>query len=83
MMPGPVKIYENDLTPEQCQSLKFFMIPKGKSKDRRPKEWIVSSIIKAIMYVVRSGCQWRMLPIGFIITTNGAKNIRGKESMML
>lgn len=65
MIEAPVKIYESDLTPEQCRYIESLMMPEGPSKAGRPKEWFVSSIINAIMYVVRSGCQWRMLPVSF------------------
>ena len=63
MIEVPVKIYESDLTPVQCRYIEILMMPKGLSKAGRPKEWLVSSIINAIIYVVRSGCRWRMLPV--------------------
>ena len=65
MVEEPVKIYESDLTPEQCRYIELLMMPEVPTKAGRPKEWLVSSIINAIMYIVRSGCQWRMLPIDF------------------
>ena len=31
----------------------------------RPRKWEMWQIINAILYVVRTGCQWRMLPKDF------------------
>jgi putative transposase len=31
----------------------------------RPRKWEVWQILNAILYVTRTGCQWRMLPINF------------------
>lgn len=31
----------------------------------RPRKWEMWQIINAILYVARTGCQWRMLPINF------------------
>ncbi len=32
MIEAPVKIYESDLTPEQCRYIESLMMPKGPSK---------------------------------------------------
>lgn len=34
-------------------------------KRGRPRKWAMWQIVNAIMYVVRTGCQWRMLPMGY------------------
>src|SRR3979411_509836 len=31
----------------------------------RPRKWATWQIVNAILYVTRTGCQWRMLPKGF------------------
>jgi putative transposase len=54
--------YPSDLTDEQWQVLRA-LLPKPNRRgrpriDRR-------SILNAVLYVVRTGCQWRQLPLGF------------------
>ncbi len=54
--------YPSDLTDEQWQIIRR-LLPKP-SKRGRPqidRRWVIN----AILYVVRSGCQWRMLPLNF------------------
>ena len=54
------KSYPSDLTDAQCKKLSSFLPtpqPLG-----RPLKWEMCLIINAIFYVVKSGCQWRMLP---------------------
>jgi len=41
----------------------FGVFPR--SETGRPPKWERWQIIKAILYVNRTGCQWRMLPVNF------------------
>ena len=52
--------YPTDLTDAQWAKLLPYL-PKP-SPIGRPLKWEMRSIINAIFYIVKSGCQWRMLP---------------------
>ena len=52
--------YPTDLTNAQWDKLLPYL-PKP-SPVGRPLKWEMRSIINAIFYIVKSGCQWRMLP---------------------
>ena len=54
--------YSSDLTSRQWQLI-YKLLPPRLRRGRRPIErrWIIN----AILYVVRTGCQWRMLPKDF------------------
>lgn len=54
------KKYPTDLTDEEWQGLEP-LIPPIKSGGR-PADHTRREILNAILYVLRSGCQWRMLP---------------------
>jgi len=54
--------YPSDLTDEQWQCIKG-LVPKRKKKGRKPLDRRL--VIDAILYVNRSGCQWRALPHDF------------------
>jgi putative transposase len=62
---APVRqLYETDLSDEQwCLVRKF--IPRSLSNSTtggRPEKYERREIVNAILYVVRTGCQWRLLP---------------------
>ena len=54
--------YSSDLTNRQWQLIHKLLPPRHR-RGRRPIErrWVIN----AILYVVRTGCQWRMLPKDF------------------
>ena len=52
--------YPTDLTDAQWDKLLPYLPPP--SPIGRPLKWEMRSIINAIFYIVKSGCQWRMLP---------------------
>ena len=54
--------YSSDLTNRQWQLIRQ-LLPKQSRRGRRPIDR--RRIINAILYVVRTGCQWRMLPENF------------------
>jgi putative transposase len=54
--------YPSDLSDEQWQIIKR-LLPKPAQRGRKPIDR--RRIIDAILYVVNSGCQWRMLPRDF------------------
>ena len=56
------KHYPSDLTEEQWQVLKK-LLPKPARRGRKPIDR--REIINAILYVARTGCQWRALPHDF------------------
>lgn len=51
--------YPTDMTDQQWQKIKP-LLPKLSKRGRKPldRRWVIN----AIFYVVRTGCQWRMLP---------------------
>lgn len=54
------KLYQTDLTgPQWAQVSRFIPAPKTGG---RPAKYDRREIVNAILYVVRTGCQWRMLP---------------------
>jgi len=54
--------YASDLTDRQWQVLRQ-LLPKPSRRGRKPicRRWVVN----AILYVTRTGCQWRLLPADF------------------
>lgn len=55
-----VNSYPSDLTDAQWEQLSAYL-PTPKQQGR-PLKWEIRLIINAIAYLVKSGCQWRMLP---------------------
>ena len=62
-MASPPRLYATDLSDAEWQILEPF-IPAVKSGGRPPK-WSRRLILDGIFYVVRSGCQWKLLPREF------------------
>ena len=58
-----VKRYPTDLTDPEWAILAPF-IPPTKAGGR-PRTTDMREVVNAIVYVLRSGCQWRMLPKDF------------------
>jgi len=54
--------YPSDVTDEQWRIL-VKLLPPPKRRGRKPIDR--RCVLNAILYVVRSGCQWRMLPSNF------------------
>jgi putative transposase len=57
------KPYPSDLTDEQWKLIAEFLpppLPGG-----RPRKTDLREVVNAILYLVRSGCQWRMIPHEF------------------
>jgi putative transposase len=54
--------YDSDLTDAQWAHLSPLLPPPGRG---RPRQHEVRVLINAILYVLRTGCQWRLLPHDF------------------
>lgn len=54
--------YETDLTDEQFTLVEPFL-PKPKRRGRPPAD--LRAVLNGILYLVRTGCQWRLLPKDF------------------
>lgn len=61
------EMYPSDLTDEQWQRLEPLLAVAGGDRHRggRPRIYALRRIVDAILYVVRTGCQWRQLPKDF------------------
>lgn len=55
--------YPTDVTDAQWRILKRFF--RKRSKRGRPVVYDRRSVVNAVLYIVRTGCQWRMLPKDF------------------
>ena len=60
---SPLRLYPSDLSDQEWEILAP-LIPPAKLGGRRRK-WPMRKMLKAIFYLLRSGCQWRMLPREF------------------
>src|ERR1700751_3662461 len=58
-----MRIYATDLTEAQW-ALVDSIIPEGKAGGR-PRSIDVRAVVNAIFYLLRTGCQWRLLPREF------------------
>lgn len=54
--------YPSDLTDEQWAQIAPLLAPKPNG---RPPELDRREVVNAILYLVRTGCQWRYLPADF------------------
>jgi putative transposase len=57
------KTYPTDMTEDQ-QKIIIPLVPPHRSGGRPPK-WELSEILNAVLYIVRAGCAWRLLPHDF------------------
>lgn len=53
--------YSTDLTEEQWALIEP-LLPARRFPQGRPRKWPLRSILNAIFYIEKTGCQWRMLP---------------------
>ena len=71
--------YSSDLTDRQWQLIRQSLPPRSR-RDRRPIDR--RRIINAILYMVRTGCQWRLLPKnwGMVLSWIGAWSALGNPN---
>ncbi len=55
--------YETDLTDAEWVLVAELM--PAPARTGRPRKWSLREIVNAILYVLRSGCPWRLLPLDF------------------
>src|SRR5919109_4722531 len=55
--------YETDVTSDQWEVIQTFF--PGQSGPGRPRTLNLCAILNALLYLVRTGCQWRLLPKTF------------------
>lgn len=60
-------MYPSDLTDAQWQRLEpLLMEARGKRHGGgRPRKYELRRIVDAMLYVVKTGCQWRQMPVDF------------------
>lgn len=55
--------YQSDLKEQEWKWLKRYLPhPSTVGSKGRPQEWPPREIVNALLYLLRTGCQWRMLP---------------------
>jgi transposase len=55
--------YPSDITREEFEIIRADL--EGVKKKTKPRKLDLYDIFCAVLYVVKSGCQWRMLPADF------------------
>jgi transposase len=60
-------MYPSDLTDAQWSKLEPLLEPprEGRHAGGRPRKYALRCVVDALLYVVRTGCQWRQLPSNF------------------
>ena len=60
-------MYPSDLTDVQWGKLEALLLerPRGRHGGGRPRKYELRRVTDAMLYVVKTGCQWRQLPINF------------------
>ena len=56
--------YNSDVSDKQLERLQEYL-PELSTRGAHLRKWELRVIINAILYVVTTGCQWRMLPKDF------------------
>ena len=59
----PRKPYPSDIGREQFESIRPLL--EGVRKRTKPRKVDLYEVFNAVLYLLKSGCQWRMLPEGF------------------
>ena len=59
------RVYDSDLTDAQWLLIQHYFPEQDTTKAGRPREYDIRSILNAIFYISKTGCQWRMLPKDF------------------
>ena len=57
------KPYPSDISSEQFESIRPIL--ESVRKRTKPRTVDLCEVFNAVLYVLKSGCQWRMLPEGF------------------
>jgi transposase len=57
------KAYPSDLSREQFESIRPLL--EGVRKRTKPREVDLHEVFNAVLYLLKSGCQWRMIPTEF------------------
>ena len=55
--------YPSDITREQFEIIKPIL--EGARKKTKPRVVDLYDVFCGVLYVLKSGCQWRMLPVNF------------------
>jgi len=60
-------MYPSDLTDVQWAKLEPLLKPPGGQRHAggRPRKYELRRVVNALLYVVKTGCQWRQLPSNF------------------
>lgn len=57
------KTYPSDISPKQFEKIKPFL--EGAKKRTKPRSLDLYDVFCGVQYVLKSGCQWRMIPSDF------------------
>ncbi len=59
----PRKPYPSDVSQQQFESIRPLL--EGVRKRTKPREVDLHEVFNAVLYLLKSGCQWRMIPAEF------------------
>lgn len=81
------KIYPSDISKEQFELIKTDLA--SAKKTTKPREISLYEVFCAVLYILKSGCQWRMLPqefpkweLVYYYFTVWSKRIDDKDSIL-